>query len=243
VKRLGPRAGEPWENSLGVKFVPVGDVLMAVWPTRVQDYDLFCAATGRARPVPDFAQDPTHPVVRVNWEDATAFCDWLTAKERAAELIEEGQIYRLPTDLEWSAGDGLPEEGGETPEQRDGKLKDFPWGKQWPPPPGMGNFADGARRTNGISGYHDGFPQTSPVGSFPANRLGLFDMCGNVWQWCRDNYKGGPSTGARDWGVLRGGSWGTATASELRASYRNVVDRGERDVIYGFRCVLVPEPK
>ena len=243
VKRLGPRAGEPWENSLGVQFVPVGDVLMAVWPTRVQDYDAFCTATSRARPVPDFTQDPAHPVVRVNWEDATAFCDWLTAKERAAELIEEGQVYRLPTDLEWSAGDGLPAEGGETPEQRDGKLKDFPWGKQWPPPAGMGNFADGSgRRTSGIAGYHDGFPQTSPVGSFAANRLGLFDMCGNVWQWCRDSYKGGAPS-ARDWGVLRGGSWGTATASELRASYRNVVDRAERDVIYGFRCVLVPEPK
>jgi len=241
VKRLGPRRGEPWENSLGMKFVPVGEVLMGIWPVRVQDYEAFCAATGRGRSVPDFAQDHAHPVVRVSWEDATAFGEWLTQKEVAAGLIEEGQSYRLPTDLEWSAGDGLPDEGRNTPEERDGKLKDFAWGKQWPPPAGVGNLADSAgRRANGIPGYHDGFPQTSPVGSFPANRLGLFDMCGNVWQWCRDSYKGG-ATNARDWGVLRGGSWGTATASELRASYRNVVDRAERDVIYGFRCVLVPE--
>jgi formylglycine-generating enzyme required for sulfatase activity len=245
VKRIGPRPGEPWDNSLGMKFIPVGEVLMCVWPTRVQDYDAFCAATGRARPVPGFAQDGTHPVVRVNWEDATAFCEWLTAKELAAEQIEQGQSYRVPTDLEWSAGDGLTDEGGNTPEERDGKLKDFPWGKQWPPPAGTGNFADSAGRRSGagsIPGYHDGFPQTSPVGNFPANRIGLFDMSGNVWQWCRDSYKGGAAS-ARDWGVLRGGSWGTATASELRASYRNVVDRAERDVIYGFRCVIVPEPK
>ena len=47
---------------------------------------------------------------------------------------------------------------------------------------------------------------------------------------------------ARDWGVLRGGSWGTAVPGELRLSYRNVVDRSERDVIFGFRCVLVPGP-
>jgi formylglycine-generating enzyme required for sulfatase activity len=242
IKRLGPRRSEPWENSLGMQFVPVGEILMGVWPVRVQDYDAFCTATSRARPVADFAQEGAHPVVRVNWEDASMFCEWLTAKELAAGQIEEGQIYRLPTDLEWSAGDGLPDEGGNTPEERDGKVRDFPWGKQWPPPAGAGNFADGTgRRAGTIPGYHDGFAQTSPVGSFAANRLGLFDMTGNVWQWCRDSYKGN-AAGARDWGVLRGGSWGTATASELRSSYRNVIDRAERDVIYGFRCVLVPEP-
>ncbi len=241
VKRLGPRRGEPWENSLGMKFVPVGDVLVDIWPTRVQDYDAFCNTTKRVRPVPDFAQDGTHPAVKVSWEDATVFCEWLTAKELAAGQIEEGQSYRLPTDLEWSVADGLPDEGRSTPEERDGKAKDFPWGKQWPPPAGAGNFADSSgKRSASIPGYHDGFPQTSPVGTFAANRFGLFDMSGNVWQWCRDSYKGG-ATGSRDWGVLRGGSWGTALASELRSSYRNVVDRSERDVIYGFRCVLVPE--
>jgi formylglycine-generating enzyme required for sulfatase activity len=225
-----------------MKFLPVGDVLVSVWPARVADYDAFSAASGRIRPAPDFAQDPTHPVVKVSWEDATAFCEWLTKKELAAGRLEPGQNYRLPTDREWSAAAGMPEEGGNTPEERDGKMRDFPWGKQWPPPPGAGNFADfpSKRGAPAIPGYHDGFPQTSPVGSFPANRLGLFDMTGNVWQWCQDSYKGG-SVGARDWGVLRGGSWGTASASELRTSYRNVVERAEREVIYGFRCVLVPE--
>jgi formylglycine-generating enzyme required for sulfatase activity len=225
-----------------MRFVPVGDVLMSVWPTRVQDYDVFCTSSGRARPVPDFTQDGNHPVVKVSWEDATAFCEWLTKKELAAERLEPGQSYRLPTDREWSNGAGMPEEGGNTPEERDGKIRDFPWGKQWPPPAGSGNFADfpSKRGAPAIPGYRDGFPQTSPVGSFSANRLGLFDMSGNVWQWCQDSYKGG-SAGARDWGVLRGGSWGTAKSSELRSSYRNVVERAERDVIYGFRCVLVPE--
>ncbi|MEP6671965.1 MAG: bifunctional serine/threonine-protein kinase/formylglycine-generating enzyme family protein [Chthoniobacter sp.] len=241
-KRIGPRRGEPWENSLGMRFVPVGDVLASIWPTRVVDYDAFCTATGRQRPVPDFAQDGLHPVVKVSWEDATAFCEWLTKRELAAERLEPGQSYRLPIDREWSAAAGMTEEGGSTPEERDGKVREFPWGKQWPPPPGSGNFADfpSKRGAPAIPGYHDGFAQTSPVGSFPPNRMGLFDMSGNVWQWCQDSYKGG-ITGARDWGVLRGGSWGTASPSELRSSYRNVVERAERDVIYGFRCVLVPE--
>jgi len=241
IQRAGPQAGRPWENSLGMKFVPVGDVLMCVWPARVRDYDAFCVATGRTRLPADFAQDPAHPVVRVNWDDATAFCDWLTQKELHASLLEPGQLYRLPTDAEWSQAVGLPPESGNTPEERDGKSRDFPWGKQWPPPVGAGNYADGSskRKAPGIPGYKDGFAQTSPVGSFAPNRLGLFDMGGNVWQWVQDSYKGGKG---KDWGVLRGGSWATSSQAELHSSYRNVVDRAERDVIFGFRAVLVPEP-
>ena len=240
VNRAGPVRGQPWENSLGMKFAPVGEVLIGVWPVRVQDFEVFCTSTARARPAVDFPQAATHPVITVNWEDANAFCEWLTTRELAAEQLENGQLYRLITDQEWSAAAGLADERGETPEQRDGSSRDFPWGKQWPPPAGTGNFADGpSKRSASIAGYRDGFAWTSPVGSFAANRAGLFDMSGNVWQWCADSYKGG-AAGARDWGVLRGGSWGTVTPAELRMSYRNVVDRSERDVIFGFRCVLVP---
>jgi formylglycine-generating enzyme required for sulfatase activity len=242
VQRTGPQRGEEWENSLGMKFVPVGDVLMAVWPTRVQDYEAFCADRGRARSVPDFPQDPTHPVVKVNWSDASEFCAWLTRRELAAGRLDEGQEYRLPTDLEWSLGVDLTDDPARTPEQREGRVSDFPWGKAWPPPPHAGNFADFATRRAGmgaIPGYHDGYPQTSPVGAFGVNRLGLADMGGNVWQWCLDSYKGGAR--GRDWGVLRGGSWGTAAEGELRSSFRNVVDPGYRDVLYGFRCVLVTD--
>ena len=244
VTRAGPARGEPWENALGMKFAPVRDLLVGIWPVRVQDYEAFCQAAHRARSIPDFSQSPTHPVVKVSWADATDFCEWLTAKERGAGRLEEGQSYRLPTDLEWSVMAGIADEGGNTPEKRDGKARDFPWGKQWPPPAGFGNFADSAVKKSGmatIAGYHDGFPQTSPVGSFQPNRFGLFDMSGNVWQWCADSYKGG-ATGIHDWGVLRGGSWGTASQAELRSSYRNVVERSERDVLYGFRCVLDPGP-
>src|SRR5438477_628633 len=62
-----PDSGQPWENSLGMKFVPVGAVRFCVWEVRVKDYDAFCAATGRRRDKPDFEQGPEHPVVNVNW--------------------------------------------------------------------------------------------------------------------------------------------------------------------------------
>ena len=246
LKRIGPRSGEPWENGLGMKFVPVGEVLMAVWPTRVQDYDRFCEAAAHPRPSPGFGQTALHPVVGVSWEDADAFCRWLTQKERADGRLEDGQSYRLPTDREWSAGGGLPEEGRATPQERETVRSEFPWGRQWPPPAGAGNLADAAARRTVpavIAGYQDGFAQSSPVGSFPANAQGLFDMCGNAWQWCRDSYAGAAATRMRDLGVLRGGSWATAERAQLRTSYRNVVHRADRDPLYGFRCVLALEPE
>jgi hypothetical protein len=241
--KRSPEPGKPWENSLGMKFVPLGAIYFCVWDTRVSDYDAFCAATGRACKKPDFQQSPADPVVLVSWNDAEAFCKWLTQKEAQEGTLEEGQAYRLPTDVEWSAACGLPPEGGATPEERDGKLRGiYPWGTAWPPPAGSGNFADktaGRRGGKIIEGYNDGWEATSPAGSFPPNRLGLYDMSGNVWQWVEDGYRDG-AVNTRDWGVLRGGSWGTSSRSELESGYRNVVDRNDRDVIYGFRCVLVP---
>jgi formylglycine-generating enzyme required for sulfatase activity len=239
-RALGPVPGEPWTNSLGMKFVPLGNVRIAVWETRVQDYDAFCRATARGQAVLDFKQTPTDPAVKVNWFDAVAFCKWLTEKEHDENFIEPAQFYRLPTDAEWSVAVGLANESGATPEARDGVIRnEFPWGKQWPPPSGAGNYADkSARRRGGsiIENYADNFPQTSPAGSFRPNALGIYDLGGNVWEWCNDGYKGG--SGGRDWGVLRGGSWATSSRTELQSSYRNVVDRAERDVIFGFRCVL-----
>lgn len=115
-----------------------------------------------------------------------------------------------------------------------------------PPPAGSGNYADqSARRRGGsaVENYNDGFAQTSPVGTFKPNALGVHDLGGNVWEWCAEGYKGSSGTAARDWGVLRGGSWATSSRTELQSSYRNVIDRNERDVIYGFRCVLESESR
>jgi serine/threonine protein kinase len=234
-KSLGSAPGRPFTNSLGMKFVPLGDIQISVWETRVQDYQAFCRATGRRFEPADFSQTATDPVVKVNWFDAMAFCKWLTEKERNENLIEERQLYRLPTDTEWSMAVGLQNESGATPELRDGKIKnEFPWGKQWPPPNGAGNYAAAkAGRNRGA---------TKAVGTFKANSIGLFDLGGNVWEWCLDTYKGGSSATSRDWGVLRGGSWATSNRLEMQSSYRNVIDRNDRDVIYGFRCVLATQP-
>jgi hypothetical protein len=233
-KSAGPASGQPFINSLGMKFVPLGNVHMSAWETRVQDYQAFCRATGRRYEPADFPQTATHPIVKVNWFDAMAFCKWLTDKEREENLIEDQQAYRLPTDLEWSVAVGLVNESGATPQARDGKIKnEFPWGKQWPPPKDGGNYSAASGQRRGA---------TMPAGNFKPNSLGLYDLGGNVWEWCADTYKGDSIVTGRDWGVLRGGSWATSNRLEMQSSYRNVIDRNDRDVIYGFRCVLATQP-
>jgi formylglycine-generating enzyme required for sulfatase activity len=244
VPAAAPKSGQPWENSLGMKFVPVPgvDVLFGVWDVRVQDYQAFVDATKREWPKPDFAQGPTHPAVNVSWDDAKAFCVWLTEKERAAGRLGSRQSYRLPMDWEWSVAVDFPEsrEGTPSDKHREGKIKGvYPWGKVWPPPRGAGNYADetAAKQPPAgrpiIAGYDDGYAKTSPVGSFAANRFGLYDMSGNVWQWCEDFYY------ANDGGrVLRGASFLVEVDDTLLSSYRNRGLPGKRGVDGGFRCVV-----
>jgi len=187
---------EPWVNSLGMKFTPVSGtkVLFCIHDTRKADYRKYAEAkpglhgawekpTYKGLRVSD-GED--HPVVMVNWEDAKGFCDWLSAKE--------GRTYRLPTDEEWSdaVGIGEQEDAKASPASKSLKMKDvYPWGTTWPPPEGSGNLADSALQKAApdeaaIAGYSDGFVTTAPVMSFKPNKAGLYDMAGNVLQWCED---------------------------------------------------------
>ncbi|MEQ2006207.1 MAG: SUMF1/EgtB/PvdO family nonheme iron enzyme [Limisphaerales bacterium] len=223
----------PFVNSLGMRFVPVAGagVLFSVWHTRVQDFEAFASATGRGRRRPSFfqLQGPTHPVVNMSKEDALAFCAWLTAKERKEGRLTKGQNYRLPTDWEWSVAVGLNEAPGGGPAEKDGVIKGvYPWGKQYPPPMGVGNFNQALRV--------DDYEFTSPVGTFPANALGLHDMGGNALQWCEDEWYGE----GKKYALLRGSSWGYSQPDWLLSSYRFGTDISptNRHETFGFRCVL-----
>lgn len=258
---------QPYGNSLGMKFVPVAgtDVLFSVWETRVKDFEAFVEASGhkaeggmysldekkkewrqagKTWKDPGFAQTGEHAVCGVSWEDATAFCEWLTEQERKAGRISAKQSYRLPSDEEWSAAVGLKEESGKTPEKRDGKVKGvYPWGTKFPPPTGAGNYAGSEARTGGwpsdwktIDGYRDEYPRTSPVGSFEANEKGIYDLGGNVWEWCQDWWNA-----EHKYRVLRGASWYYGNPVILLSSYRYGSAPEVRSVVSGFRCVLVVE--
>ena len=176
-----------------------------------------------------FEQTDEHPVVNVSWNDAVAFCKWLSRKE--------GKTYRLPSEAEWEyacrAGTTTRYFSGDDPET----LSTF------------GNVADATAKAKFPYWRYtlkasDGYMFTAPVGSFQPNAFGLYDMHGNAWQWCADRYGAtyyaaspiddptGPDSG--DCRVLRGGSWGFRPYSARSA----VRDRGmpvARNFNAGFR--------
>jgi formylglycine-generating enzyme required for sulfatase activity len=231
----------PFSNSLGMKFVPIKitggptdgkKVLFSIWETRRIDYEAYSKdVSGVDNEWKSAAGNETlHPVVNVSWEDATAFCAWLTRKERAEGKIGPKDEYRLPSDHEWSCavGIGSEENAGNSPKDKSRKLPGYQWGNAWPPPSGVGNFS-----SKRIAGYSDACERTAPVGSFRVDQNGLYDLSGNVWEWCRDWY-----SSEQRCRVLRGGSWHNSAEIYLRSSYRILGTPRGRLRNYGFRCVL-----
>ncbi|MEZ5330064.1 MAG: bifunctional serine/threonine-protein kinase/formylglycine-generating enzyme family protein [Verrucomicrobiales bacterium] len=269
-RKLAFGNGKVWDNSLNMRFIPLGDIMLSRFETRREDYDLFAESTGRGTDhIPKFPQELNHPVVGVNREDAEAFCRWLTAREQAEGLLPEDVAYRLPTDLEWSLAAGLGVERGSSPKERNQQMTGkFPWGFEWPPPQAAGNFADSdpghlAARgellndgddvgTGAIVDYVDDYAFTAPVGSFPADKRGngeqFFDLAGNVFEWIADDFDPTSTLGTtlRE-GVLRGGSWNTSAKEFLWTSTRHTLppDFTYRELAWenGFRCALAKTPK
>lgn len=214
-----------FENSLGMKFisVPGSETLFSVWKTRVKDYAAFIQSTRRDWRRPEFSQSSSDPVVDVSWEEAVAFCSWLTEKEQT-NAFPQGWKYRLPKDAEWSIMVGLPPADAKTGVDANAQTL-HPWGTAWPPPRGFANY----HPSLGV----DSFSHTSPVGSFKPNPLGLYDVGGNAWEWCEDRFNE-----SADFRVLRGGSWRLRNPGDLLSSAKVGNQPDIHLDTYGFRCVI-----
>ena len=230
-------------NTLGMPFVPVpgAKVQFCIWETRVKDYVVFAADNAGVEEKwksPGYPQTDTHPVVKVNWNDAQAFCTWLTKKEMKSGKLKVEQQYRLPTDAEWSVAVGLGKETGNSPREKDiegappfeKKVEienRYPWGNEWPPPKGAGNYHEDQAV--------DSYKYTSPVGSFVANRHDLHDMGGNVREWCEDWYDLDINR------VMRGACFIDGGLQFLLSSCRYAAAPDRHGSNVGFRCVLTSE--
>jgi serine/threonine protein kinase len=230
--------GKPWENSLGIKMMPLGRALLAATETRRRDFAEFARSANL--PVVEgreLVQNPELPVTHVSRDEAMQFCRWLTDRERAKGLLEPDQEYRLPRDDEWSMAAYLPREKGSTPAERSQGIEGiYPWGFTPVPPAKSVNLLDKAADPSGktsINGYDDGQAALAPVATYRADTRGLFDLAGNVWEWVADPWENDPAVGA-----VRGAAYSTRERVELLASYRRELRTGERLSDVGFRLLL-----
>ncbi|MCI0489180.1 MAG: bifunctional serine/threonine-protein kinase/formylglycine-generating enzyme family protein [Blastocatellia bacterium] len=208
-------------NEQPIREIFLPDYEMSKYPITNRSYRIFCDKTGRKyQSDPEgwdnyFTYCPDHPVIHVSWHDAMAYCQWL------AEAT--GKAYKLPDETEWekAARGGL-------------RQQDYPWGDEEPEGRalyGGRSYAWELTRT-GV--------QTLKVGSYPPNGYGLYDMAGNVWEWCENWYAPYDASEERKrrglYKVARGGSWGVDDDS-LRCAYRMSFSLDYRDYYIGFRVM------
>jgi formylglycine-generating enzyme required for sulfatase activity len=196
----------------------------------------------------------SQPVVSVNWNEAAEFCNWLSQQEGLPLAYEKkgddwvlvrplNTGYRLLTDAEWEWVARY---------EASGNWLRYPWGNALPVAPRSGNYADTTSRLllqDIIPAYDDGFAVTAPVGKFPPNVLGLYDIGGNAAEWVNDYYVVGadvaavavdplgPAEGKQH--VIRGSSWRHSSVTDLRLSARDFGDGPRNDV--GFRIARYAE--
>ena len=199
--------------------------------------------------------DADQPVVKVSWDDAARYCNWLSQKDGLPAAYQEkgGHMvalrpettgYRLPSEAEWVYVARVL--GRQSPAR-------YPWSGSYPPTTAVGNFAD-ARISDifadVVPGYDDGHRGTAAVGSFMANPGGFYDLGGNVAEWTHDFYAIypgeaerlvkdpiGPATGEHH--VVRDSSWRRGNITELRLSYRDYSRESRSDL--GFRLARYAE--
>ncbi|MFT7288687.1 MAG: sulfatase activating formylglycine-generating enzyme [Halieaceae bacterium] len=193
------------------------------------------------------------PAAQLSWQQAAAFCNWLSQREGLAPFYQEQQGiiigfnvsslgYRLPTEAEWAWASRV----------RGESLQRFTWGEDFPPKTVTENVADNSSAyVTGriLNGYEDGYVVSAPVGSFIANHHGLLDLGGNVSEWMHDVYTIPASSGVLETDplgaqrgdnyVIRGASWALGRLPELRLSYRDYGQAGRDDV--GFRIARYGE--
>ncbi len=191
----------------------------------------------------------SEPVTSLSWIEAAQYCNWLSLQERRTPFydIRGGQLrgsnivsdgYRLLSEAEW---EWLARKASRP------KQTKFTWGDETTIPPNSGNIADesaNGKVSHYVPNYSDGHAGPAPVGSYPPEKTGLYDLTGNVSEWVHDVYTLTPPEGktvesdplgerSGDTHTVKGSNWRSGRMTELRASYREGEKIGRDDI--GFR--------
>ena len=223
-------------DEMPLRYVTVGDFNIGKYEITGAEYRAFCLSKGRKMPnLPLKNWDDSHPIVGVSWGAANSYCKWLSQ--------QTGKKCRLPTEAEWE----YAARGG-------GKEIRYAWGNG--KPKGKRGASVAGKKIHDqypdrdiFEGYEDGFETTAPVGSFEPNKLDLYDMSGNVWEWCYDwygSYADSAETNpvgaiAGDMRVCRGGDW-CSRVVYTRCSYRGKMKPTLEAPNIGFRIVVEADP-
>jgi formylglycine-generating enzyme required for sulfatase activity len=216
---------EYYKNELPLHTVYLDGYWMGKYEVTFAQYDKYCEEAKKNKPDNEGWGRGKRPVINVSWDDAAAYCKWLSDKK--------GLKFKLPTEAQW-----------EKAARGTASLK-YPWGNREPNYNGKW-YANYAAHDSWKKKGEDGFEFTAPVGSYPngSSPYGLLDMAGNVWEWCRDWYgsdyygksqgrnPSGPESGSHR--VIRGGSW-DIYARYLRCAGRGGVRPSLRVINLGFR--------
>ena len=182
-------------------------------------------------------QEPNCPAANINWHNAVAFCEKLTATERASKMLSSDEAYRLPTEAEWEYACRAGTTSYYCFGDDHSKLDEYAW---WG---AFNGYDNNGSQLPGIGPCKDE-PFAHAVGLKKPSSWGLYDIYGNVWEWCGDWYAdaysggvdpGGPSSGDRR--VQRGGSWSNALKA-CRTHGRRPTAPDQGSSTYGLRVVL-----
>jgi formylglycine-generating enzyme required for sulfatase activity len=199
-----------------VHSVTVGDYELSETPQTWWHYGLYCFAQGIETPADSGFGKGNRPVINVSWEDAVKYAEWLSA--------HRNEKFRLPTEAEWEFA--ARERGRKV---RFGNGKDVADAREM-------NFRANVESDFSLVGEYR--EKTTDVKEFLPNTLGLYDMSGNVLEWCEDWLKPYPGGTSEDYTgsarVLRGGSWGNDPQG-CRVAYRHYDVPGYRNDHTGFR--------
>lgn len=227
---MGDRHGNGPDDEKPNREVELGPFAMSRYEVTSEEFAHFVKAFSKRPPKGNENSGAYHPVTHISWDDAQGYVHWLSQ--------ETGQNYRLPTEAQWEFA------------ARGGSSTTFFWGNDPSQACFYANVADQAalrqdEKWLSVS-CEDGFTGPAPVGQFPPNPYGLYDMIGNVWEWVEDcysdNYKALPQDGRALENaycrkrVSRGGAW-SSPPWYLRTSHRQPQPPNGRRENLGFRIV------